>query len=503
MNIHWRRTLQTFAFMRKEISDAFHQPRLLIALVLGPFLIMAIFGMGYRNSVPPLKTFVVIPENSPFTDQAETYADQLKSYVRVVAVSSDMGAAQKELRDGNVDVVVGFPDAPMQTLVEGQHPKITIMHTRLDPIERTSISFASELAVDKINGAVLAQVIAEGQRAASPVDTALAAAGASVQRLADAVRNGDTAGVDAALAELDTEGSAISTQGSAIRSLLRMDTGTDNTARSEQLSKQLDEFTSTLDAARQQSQSLDQATVDRLGQTLDGIRTNVEGLADVDPNVLSQPFEPDVQLYAPQVGQVTDWYAPAAIIVILQQFGLAFGALTFVRERQLAIAEVLKVSPVTAGPSLVGRYLAYVVLGAIVGAVLTTLIVTTLNVPIVGDLASIAMVMALTLVASIGLGLVVSLVSSTDGQAVQYALLVLLASLFFSGFFLSVGQLRGPALVVGWMLPATYGMQMLRDLMLRGTQPHLLLVAGLAGYGALMFLLALVGARRRMNAGTV
>jgi hypothetical protein len=44
-------------------------------------------------------------------------------------------------------------------------------------------------------------------------------------------------------------------------------------------------------------------------------------------------------------------------------------------------------------------------------------------------------------------------------------------------------------------------MQMLRDVMLRGADPPPHLVAGLAGYALLMFFLALLGSRRRINAG--
>ena len=72
---------------------------------------------------------------------------------------------------------------------------------------------------------------------------------------------------------------------------------------------------------------------------------------------------------------MTDWYAPAAVILMLQQFGVAFGALSFVRERQLGIVDVYRVAPVNATETLLGKYLAYLVIGGAIGAVLTALIV--------------------------------------------------------------------------------------------------------------------------------
>ena len=499
----WRTTVQTLTFMRKEINDAFHQPRLLLAMVLGPFVIMAAFGIGYRDSPAPMRTLVVIPADSPLRDQADRYTKDLETYVHVVGIQSDLDAARRDLRDGRVDVVVAFPDHPLDTLVNGRHPKIAILHTRLDPIEQVAIEFASQLAVDQINAVALAGVIAEGQRAAVPVNDALQVADAAVQQLDAAVQRGDTTAATQALGQLDTQSPLIAGHANDIAGLLAgIDGGGSSSARAEELKSQIDDWASTLDRAHQEGVNLDAATVKHLAQTLQGIRTNVHDLAGVDPNVLSQPFAPDVRLAVRNVDHVTDWYAPAAIIIILQQFGLAFGALTFVRERQSAIADVFRVAPISAGPSLIGRYLAYLLLGGIVAAALTALTVKTLDVPLAGRISSTAAIMALTLFASLGLGFVISLLSKTDAQAVQYALLVLLASLFFSGFFLSVGQLDGPARIAAWALPATYGMEMLRDVMLRGADPLPRLLVGLAAYGVGMFVLAFLGSRRRMNAST-
>ncbi len=198
------------------------------------------------------------------------------------------------------------------------------------------------------------------------------------------------------------------------------------------------------------------------------------------------------------VGKVTDWYAPAAVILMLQQFGVAFGALTFVRERQLGITDIFRVAPINATETLLGKYVAYLAVGGAIAAVLTALVVVGLDVPMAATPGDVAIVMGLTLFASIGLGFVISLTSANDAQAVQYTMILLLASLFFSGFFLSVGQMEGLARYLGWLLPVTYGMQLLRDVMLRGARPDRYLIAGLTAYGVVMFVLALVGTRRRL-----
>ena len=99
----------------------------------------------------------------------------------------------------------------------------------------------------------------------------------------------------------------------------------------------------------------------------------------------------------------------------------------------------------------------------------------------------------LLLLASLSLGMVLSMISGSETQAVQYAMLSLLAAMFFSGFFLDVSQLATPYRYLSYLLPVTYGISMLQDVMLRGTDPHRFDLIGLGAlvvaYGSLAVLM--------------
>jgi len=495
-----RAPLQALTFMRKEIADAIRQPRLLVTLVLGPFLIMAAFGLGYRETPKPLRTLFVIAQDNPLRTQVDSYTKDIGDYVEVAGITSDETAAMQQLQDGKVDVVVSFPTAPLDDLAGGNQSKITIVHTRIDPVERTAISFASELAVDKINAGVLTKVIAAGQFAFKPLAEVLGTADEAMKKLSDAVNSGDQNAATAALADLRVASDGLTTGANQVAAAFSEVAGNTSDPRAQQLADQANQFAQAVQDMQANGGQVDAATVTSASQSLSTIHENVGKLADVDPAILASPFTPDVQLAVPGDHRITDWYAPAAIVLILQQFGLAFGAMSFVRERQLGLTDVLRVAPIGATPALIGKYLAYLLLGGAMGAILTTLMVTALDVPVAGSIGSIAAVMGLTLFASIGLGLVISLLCRTEGQAIQYALLVLLASLFFSGFFLSLSQLAGIGKIIALLLPVSYGMAMLRDVMLRGVDPDWQQYAVLAAYGAVVFVLALIGAHRRMSA---
>lgn len=92
----------------------------------------------------------------------------------------------------------------------------------------------------------------------------------------------------------------------------------------------------------------------------------------------------------------------------------------------------------------------------------------------------------------------ISLIKASDAQAVHYTMIMLLASLFFSGFFLSVGQIEGVARRASYLLPVPYGMRLLRDVMLRDAGLDRAVTLQLLAYGVVMFALALWGTRRRL-----
>ena len=84
----------------------------------------------------------------------------------------------------------------------------------------------------------------------------------------------------------------------------------------------------------------------------------------------------------------------------------------------------------------------------------------------------------LFLVASLGLGFVISGLAATDSQAVQYSMLLLFLSIFFSGFFLSLRNFWEPVRAIGYLLPLTYAIGGFQAAMLRGEMPEFIHWAG-------------------------
>jgi ABC-type multidrug transport system permease subunit len=63
---------------------------------------------------------------------------------------------------------------------------------------------------------------------------------------------------------------------------------------------------------------------------------------------------------------------------------------------------------------------------------------------------------------------------------------VLLVSIFFSGFILPLEQLIPPVRVLSYLIPGTYGVAALQDLLFRGVTVETWLAVGLVAYAALL-----------------
>jgi ABC-2 type transport system permease protein len=363
--------------------------------VLGPFLIMAIFGLGYNGVKRPLETVIVVPAGSDLPTDVASYQELAGGGLDIVEVTADRATAEQRLADGAADVVIVAPEDPEAQFRAGQQSALEVLVDEVDPVAVNYAGFLAAGLSSAINREIIERAAAEGQ--------------------------------GYAVAAGDPEAAAI------------------------------------------------------------------------PPEVIAAPTRADVVNTAPSEPGVIAYFAPAVLALILQHLAVTLVALSLVRERTTGVIELFRIAPVSTSEVLAGKVLAFGLLGGGIAALTVALIVGGFGVPMLGPEGAIVAAIALLLVASLGLGLLIAVVSDSERQAVQLSLLVLLASVFFSGFVLAIDEFSEPVRFVAYLLPVTHGIQLLQDLMLRGATMATWQFAALAAIAAVTLLGAWALLRRSMT----
>ena len=390
------------AFVGKEFVEVIRRPSVLFSLVLGPFFIMALFGVGYSGQRRPLDTILVVPAGADLPRETQAYQPVLGPAVNLVEVMEDAESARQRLAQRRVDLVVTVPANVEDQFLSGQQSVIGVEYNQVDPIRDNYARFVADRQVAELNRTIIERAAREGQQYA--------------------VSN----------------------------------------------------------PATQQA---------------------AQEVAHIPPEVVAAPTRADLQNRAPITPTVIAYYAPAVLALILQHMAITLTALSLVRERSSGAMDIFRVAPVRTLEILIGKYLAYGLFNLSIGAIISLLMVFLLGIPLLGDAGLFAAVVALLTFASLGVGLLVSSLVDTERQAVQLAMLVLLASVFFGGFVLPLDEFRLIARAVAYLLPVTYGIRLLQDTMLRGGTNVVWQIWALAGFGVALFLLTALALRRALARG--
>jgi ABC-2 type transport system permease protein len=383
------------AFITKEIVEVIRRPSVLFSLVLGPFVIMALFGVGYSGQRRPLNTVLVIPPNSNLPRTPATYQDVLGPAVNLVQIADTADAPRQQLERGQLDLLVVAPADVQAQFLAGRQSVIEIYYDQIDPVRDNYARFVADRQVAELNRYIIQRAVAEGQQYA-------------IQQL-----------------------------------------------------------------GAQPSQ--------------------------IPPDVVAAPTRADLKNLAPLPPSVIGFYAPAVLALVLQHMGVTLTALSMVRERLGGAIDVFRVAPLTSVEILVGKYLAYAFFNLVIAAVVSILMIQFLGVPLLGDPRVFAGAVALLTFASLGLGLLISSTVDSERQAVQVSMLVLLASVFFSGFVLPLDEFQPLVRNLAYALPVTHGITLLQDTMLRGEQFRPFPLTMLVSIGLVLFVLTALSLRRAMS----
>lgn len=496
--------IRTLAFSTKEIRTILHQPRLVFSLIVGPFLILLLFGVGYRNTPRTLNTLFVVPEGSPIEGFVSDYAQSLGDRIAFAGITHDAADADARLRRGDVDLVVVTPANPLDDWQNDQQSVFNLYHSEINPIEQTYIQVLGQRYAEAINQEVLSTGLAQSKQQAEGWDEDVRRAKDLAGTVRVAMASGNQLEAQESTTSLQQELNLLTL---AVGSGLSIVAGLEQTAGGADTTQALlAELEGLQTSATEMSANADnnllregEAQAAEVEQSLTQVESLLSEFQGMDTAVLVAPFRSET-ISVTNINIIPmHFYVPAVIALLLQHLAITLAGLSIIQEKDRGAMELFRAAPVSAFEMLVGKYGSYILLIGGLSAVLTALIILILGVPQLGQWANYVFIIMALLVASLGVGFNISLSARSDSQAIQYGMLTLLAAIFFSGFFLPLYQLAPPVRVISWLLPATYGTILLQNQMLRGQAPQVLLLTALSLFAALLFLLAWWRLNRQMG----
>jgi ABC-2 type transport system permease protein len=382
------------AFVGKEIVEVIRRPGAIVSLILGPFILMAVFGMGYQGYRRPLLTVIVVPPEAGLPLELETYR-QVVTGMEVVEIAPDRSNAEERLRNREIDVVIVAPADAESRFRSGEQSVIEVQINVVDPVQEAYAGFLAEILAHEVNAQLIARAAEEGA-------------------------------------------------------------------------------TYIIEAGQEEALT-------------------------IPPEVLGAPARAEVVNVSTVEPSATNFYSPGVLALILQHLAVTLVAMSLVRERTSGIIELFRISPISTWEVILGKVLAFGVLCGVISGVTLALMVQVLGVPLIGEPWQLIGIIALLTVASLGLGLLIAILSDSERQAVQLSLLTLLASVFFSGFVLPTEEFTPEVRTAGYLLPVTHGIRLVQDYMLRGWTNAGWQILALAGLGAVLLLLSWLLLRRSMT----
>lgn len=214
-----------------------------------------------------------------------------------------------------------------------------------------------------------------------------------------------------------------------------------------------------------------------------------------------------VALRAPVEIRVRPWYNPAqksatfivpGIVGILLTITMTLITSTaIVRERERGTLEQLIVTPIGKTSLMMGKLVPFVLVGYVQMSVVLLLGVLVFDVPVRGNVLLLYAIALVFIVASLGVGLLISTFARSQAQAMQLSFFFMLPNILLSGYIFPRAAMPEPAQWVGLALPLTYFLDVLRGVLLKGVGLRDLLpqLGALAALGAVL----LTGSVRRFS----
>ncbi len=205
-------------------------------------------------------------------------------------------------------------------------------------------------------------------------------------------------------------------------------------------------------------------------------------------------------LYNPSLRAINTMVPGLLAMLILMSTSMVMSQ-AVVKEREHGTLEQLFVTPIARSEYLAGKLIPYAIVGIVQVGVVFTVGTWWFQVPFRGSYLVIGAGLGLFLLCTLGMGLLISLISRTRAQAQQLVLFIQMPQMILSGFMFPLEALPGWLYAVTFAIPLRYILAIMRASFLKGSGFVALWpqFAALAAFATLIFGLGLSRFRKQLS----
>ncbi len=180
-----------------------------------------------------------------------------------------------------------------------------------------------------------------------------------------------------------------------------------------------------------------------------------------------------------------NYYVPGVIAILVMLITLMLTSMAVVREKEAGTMEQIMVTPITPGEFILGKTLPFAVIAYADVVAITLVAVFWFEVPLKGNLLLLFVATGLYIMTTLGIGLIISTMSSTQQQAMMGTFFFYLPAVLLSGFMFPIANMPEPVQWLTYANPLRYFLVIIRGIFLKGVGPSVLWtqMAALLGMG--------------------
>ncbi len=205
-------------------------------------------------------------------------------------------------------------------------------------------------------------------------------------------------------------------------------------------------------------------------------------------------------LYNPNMKRM-DFWIPGLVAIILQIQSLLLTAFAIVREREQGTLEQLIVTPIKSWELMLGKILPFVAVALVNVALTVGVGMFWFGVPVAGSIPLLFGLSLIFLLGSLGLGVLISNISTNQMQAMYIASFIMIPAFILSGLMVPRDNMPWLAYYSGYLLPVTYFLEIVRGIITKGVGLTYLWpwVWPMAVFSIAVFFLSVILFRKRVD----